>query len=514
MRKWNMMLLALLLVIMPAAGLAQDMGLAQPAGAEPVASAEQGLEELFTEVYESIGEGLHMGAQQAQMAVQSDLTLRMETESARLEEGKTVLLEITAGNPLPQDTAVSFALALPGHVTANGETAWEAVLPAAGMDAETGEMIPSETVITREITLEAGGERSQAQIQCEMAMGSRFYRALSPLQLCVPQVDMSVLADGTMAGRLNPGDSFAYRLVFTNTGDAPKDMTVEMTLPETVTAGELPEGFAREGDKLCGVVHVPAAQDTAARREIVFPVTVKRDALADDEDAQRLIAPVVSANGENVTAPRTMVCGPKISARLMAGSESLETGEETLLSVVVVNGGLAEADVQLSCVLPEGLTLAQEEEENETGALLPAGGDDGQLPGAGEAIPAEDAPAEPAMHQDDHTLVFDLHMDAARQSADGVIASTQVIEIPVRAEIAKERMTQQMLGTSLAWRVDDEQAQLGEAVAMSVRPQTVLGLTRADWNGVFWAGVLLLVTVVCLYAAVKREKREADYCFE
>lgn len=514
MRKWNMMLLALLLVIMPTAGLAQAEDPAQTEAAEPAASLDQGLEELFTEVYESIGEGLHMGAQQAQMAAQSDLTLRIETESARLEEGKTVLLEITAGNPLPAPTAVSFTLALPEHVVANGETAWEAVLPAAVIDGETGEMIPSETVITREITLEAGGESTQAQIQCEMAMGSRFYRVIAPLQLCVPQVEMSVLADGTTAGRLNPGDNFAYRLVFTNTGDAPKDMAVEMTLPETATAGELPEGFARAGDKLCGVVHVPAAQDTAARREIVFPATVNENALEGDNDAQRLIAPVVSANGENVAAPRTMVCGPKISARLMAGSESLETGEQTLLSVVVVNSGLAEADVQLSCVLPEGLTLADEEEENEAGALLPAAGDDGQLPGAGEAIPVEDRSAAPVMNREERTLVFNLHMDAARQTPDGVIASTQVIEIPVRAEIAKERMTQQMLGAALAWRVDDEPAKLGEAVAMSVRPQTVLGLTRADWNGVFWAGVLMLITMVCLYAAVKKEKREADYCFE
>ena len=59
-----------------------------------------------------------------------------------------------------------------------------------------------------------------------------------------------------------------------------------------------------------------------------------------------------------------------------------------------------------------------------------------------------------------------------------------------------------------------DKAQLAEAVALSVKPQTVLGLTRADWNGVFWAGVLLLVAMVCLYAAVKKEKREEDYCFE
>ena len=61
---------------------------------------------------------------------------------------------------------------------------------------------------------------------------------------------------------------------------------------------------------------------------------------------------------------------------------------------------------------------------------------------------------------------------------------------------------------------DIKQAQLGEAVALSVLPQTVLGLTRADWNGVFWAGVLMLLTLICLYAAVKKEKCEEDYCFD
>ena len=105
-------------------------------------------------------------------------------------------------------------------------------------------------------------------------------------------------------------------------------------------------------------------------------------------------------------------------------------------------------------------------------------------------------------------------MEAARQTSQGIIANTQVIEIPVRASIAQGRMTEQMLGAALAWSVNHAQPSLGEAVALSVRPQTVLGLTKADWNGVFWAGVLLLVTMLCLYAAVKKDKREEDYCFE
>ena len=164
MRKWNAMLLALLFAAVPAAGMAQD------------------LPQLFTEVYESIGEGLAQGAQ----AAQNELTLSLETGDVRLEEGKTVQLTVRAGNPLLCEAAVRFSLALPAHVTVDGETTWEAVLPPAQMDEETGETVPSETVIVREIALQPGGERMPAEICCEMAMGTRFYRAITPVQLCVP----------------------------------------------------------------------------------------------------------------------------------------------------------------------------------------------------------------------------------------------------------------------------------------------------------------------------------------
>ena len=495
MRKWNMMVLALLLAAVPAAGMAQDMP------------------QFFGAVYESIGEGLAVGAKMAQHAQENELTLTLDADSARLEEGGAVTLTITAGNPLAHDAAVSFALTLPQHVQADGELTWNAVLPAAQADVQTGELTPSQTVFTRKIVLTPDAERAQSEIQCEMAMGTRFYRAKAPIQLCVSSIAASAYADGTRDGRLSPGDAFSYRVELVNSGDAPKDVTLEMTMPQSVTlADELEPGFEQADHKISGMMHVPAAQgDVPASVEIAFPATISGDALEGDEDAQCLIAPVISLDGENVAAPRIQVCGPKISARLLMQDESLETGEETMLSVVVVNSGLAEADVQLSCVLPQGLTLCDQEDEDKK--LIPAGSDD-QLPGAGEAIPVQEEMAAPAMQQENRTLVFDVHMDAARQTADGVIAHTQVLEIPVRAEIAKERMTQQTLGAALAWRVDEETAQLGEAVALSVHPQTVLGLTRADWNGVFWAGVLLLVTMVCLYAAVKKERREEDYCFD
>jgi len=498
-RKWNLMLLVLLLAAVPAAGLAQDMP------------------QLFAEVYDSIGEGLAVGAQLAQQAGQSELTLELETDGGRLEEGTTMQLTITAGNPLPYETEVSFALEMPEHVAADGETQWTAVLAPASMDEETGEIVPSETVIARELTLLAGAQSAQAQILCEMSMGTRFYRAVQPVRLCVPDISVSAHADGTQDGRLNPGDAFAYRVAIANSGDAPAERMLELTLPETTAlCGALPEGFIMEDGRIRGRVLAPAAQeDGPAGVEIIFPAEIAADALEGDEDAQRLIAPVITLDGEEVAAPRVQVCGPRIHARLITPKETLETGEETTLSIVVVNGGLAQADVQLSCMLPEGLTLAQkDEDEEDKGAIVPADGGDDQLPGAGETIPVEDETAAPVMRRENRTLVFDVHMDAARQTADGVIAHTQVIDIPVRAKIAQNKKTQQMLGAALAWSVGGSQAALGEAVAMSVHPEKVLGLTHEDWNGVFWASVLLMLTMLCLYAAVKKEKREEDYCFE
>ena len=212
-----------------------------------------------------------------------------------------------------------------------------------------------------------------------------------------------------------------------------------------------------------------------------------------------------------------MGCDAKINARRLADTERLEAGEETTLSVVVVNSGLAAADVRLSCMLPEGLSLAVTEEEQEeataaeTQAVPTDGGDN--LPMTGTAVPGEPQ-AAPVMTRQDRTLMFDVHMDAAGEEADGVIASTRVIEIPVVADAPQDNLGEQLVGASLAWSVGEEPMQLGEAVAMRVVRPEFLGMSRADWNGVFWASVLLVVTVLCLYVAVRRESKEEDFCCE
>lgn len=501
MKKRNMLLLALMLALAPAAGSAQD------------------LPELFEDVYESIGEGLAQGARLAEDSLGDELTLALTADSARVEEGKSVLLQVTAGNPMARAVNVGITLTLPERLAASAETQWQAVLPPAQLDGETGELTPSVTTFTREVTLLPGGGSEQVNIESELEMGTRFYRARTPLSLCVPDVSVTAGLDGGENRRMQPGDAFAYRIEVANAGDAPKDTTIEMVLPQDVTLTEaLPEGFAQTGSVIRGQVHAQAADaEGPSRVTLTLPAVIAQNALEGDADAHKLIAGTLRADGERVPLERIEVCGAKISARLMADTERLEAGEETLLSVVLVNSGLAAADVRLSCALPAGLSLADrgERKAEATAAEMRATpmDDGGDLPGTGAAVPGEPK-AAPILASRDGTLVFDVHMDAAREAESGVVAHTQVIEIPVVADAPQDQLGEQMIGASLAWSVDGEPMQLGEAVAMRVVRPEFLGMSRADWNGMFWAGVLLLVTVVCLYVAVRKENKDEDFCCE
>lgn len=500
MKKRNILLLALLLALAPAGGSAQD------------------LPELFGEVYQSIGEGLAQGAALAEEALSGELTLRVETDAARVEEGKSVRLTVTAGNPLPRPVEVGVELALPERLRASDETAWQATLPAAQVD-ETGALVPSVTAFTRELTLAPGGGSEQADVTCELSMGTRFYRAHTPLALCVPDVEVSAFADGVENSRVQPGDAFTYRIEVANAGDAPKDVALELTLPQNVMPAQTPgQGWVQTGSVICGRVYAEAAAgETPSRVVLTLPVKVAENALEGDEDARRLLSGALRADGKRVPLERIEVCGAKVSARLLADTERLEAGEETTLRVMVVNGGLAPADVRLSCVLPEGLTMAGAREAEATAAeaaVLPVGDDD--LPGGGAAVPAQPAPkAKSAMTQTNGALVFDVHMEAAAEEEGGVVASTQVIEIPVVAAAPQQNLGERLVGASLAWNVGSEPTQMSEAVALRVVREEFMGLSREDWNGVFWAAVITIVTIAFLYAAVRKEHtKEDDFCCE
>ena len=239
---------------------------------------------------------------------------------------------------------------------------------------------------------------------------------------------------------------------------------------------------------------------------IRVPVRVADTALDGDADAIRLLSGVLHANGKNVAVPRMLVCGPKISAKLSADKLSLDAGEETTLRVALANSGLAAADVKVSCTLPEGLALTKETSTRAEGRDAEATPGEAKLPAGGKDTPAMAAGAP--------QLAFDVHMEAAQQTADGVTAYTTVIDIPVTALAPQEKISEQLLGAALSWQVEDEPPQLAQAIAMKVRRPSFLGIEKDDWSGVFWASVLLMITVAGLCAAVKGERNKDDFCCE
>lgn len=140
MKKWCLMVLAALCLLIPTVGSAQ------------------GLPDFLQAVQTGLSEGLSAGS----AAMEKDLTLSVTASDARVEAGRDVTLTIRAENPRPAETSVALTLSLPERLAAqaNEALAWEAALPAAEMD-ETGALVPSVTTFTRTLTLMPAGESAQ-----------------------------------------------------------------------------------------------------------------------------------------------------------------------------------------------------------------------------------------------------------------------------------------------------------------------------------------------------------------
>ena len=139
-------------------------------------------------------------------------------------------------------------------------------------------------------------------------------------------------------------------------------------------------------------------------------------------------------------------------------------------------------------------------------ALPPDDSDD--KPVEAEAVLADEATlAEPEIRQENDTIVFALHMDAA-----GEEANTRVVTLHVRADEPQENIKERLLGATLAWQIDAGETRLGEAACVRVYRPMVLGLTKDEWMGIFWAGLLLVVTVSCLFAAFNSDNKRERYC--
>ena len=493
MKKTCMLAIALLALALPAAGMAQ------------------GLPDFLSAAGEGIAQGMEAASQS--LAQELELGLTMTADGARIEAGQTRVLTVTATNPRAADTPVTLTLALPERLSCAQKTAWDAVLPAAQI-GEDGELVPSVTTFTRALTLVPGGGSETAQLICEMSMGTRFYRARQELALCVADISVTAELEGAQDGRVQPGDAFLWRVTARNDGTAGQDVELNVVLPDGVTlVNEEDCTLRRSGGRLTGKVHAAAAGAAVVELDL----QVNEDALAGDEDAMRLMTGALYADGERVPLPRVQVCGPKINARLVPDTDALKAGEETTLRVLVTNEGLAAADVSIACALPAGLTLVQEKAR--TQEATPA---EGAVPGdPNGALPSQGVPASGTLLREqriiaaeDGTLTLTAHMDAASEGESGVTASTQVFELTVRAEEPQENLREKLVGTSLAYSVDGGQTQLSEAAVMRVYRPTFLGITKEDWNGIFWASLLLLVTVVCLYAAVRSDHDKEDYCYD
>ena len=127
MKRMLTLLLALLMLLLPSSAGAQE------------------LPQLFAAVKDGLSEGIVQGAAIAHDGMTEELTLELSADSARIEEGKALRLTVNTGNPRPQETKVVFDLKLPGRLKAAQDTTWEATLPPAQMDEESGELIPSKT---------------------------------------------------------------------------------------------------------------------------------------------------------------------------------------------------------------------------------------------------------------------------------------------------------------------------------------------------------------------------------
>ena len=110
MKKWCLMVAAMLCLMIPTVGSAQGLP-------DFLQAVQSGLQR----------EGLSAGS----AAMEKDLALSMTLSDSRVEEGRDVTLTIRAENPRPAETGVSLTLNLPERLAAQtgDELTWNAVLP-------------------------------------------------------------------------------------------------------------------------------------------------------------------------------------------------------------------------------------------------------------------------------------------------------------------------------------------------------------------------------------------------
>lgn len=497
----------------------------------PMSTKAEDLPDVLSAAAQGLSEGLLSGAK-AVNASSQELTLTLSAEDVRIEEGQSLLLTLHAGNPYPTPADVTLTLEMPERLSCAQPLSFTTRLEPAQIDPETGEFVPSSAEFTREVTLLPGGDSEDTQVRAELSMGTRFYRAALPLKLCVPNITACASIEGVQDHLLQAGDAFSYLIEAANDGEAPKDVPVALHLPDGVSPdGALPAGFSLHSGVITGTLRAEAMGGSDVR----LSMRADSDVLEGDDDACRLLRGSLTIDGETVALPMLKAVAPMISASLTPQQTTLEEGEVSDLIITVANTGLAPADVEIACQLPQGLTVlrdltkapaqqerksaaAQDEEANdaEIEKTPAAPADVGKLPPAdGAAQPAmKTVSSEPEIREENGLLLISMHMDAAQETGEDTAAATKEIALRVRADMPIESVKEQLLGASLAWKINGGETTLGEAVALQIAASGMMGLSHSEWNGILLAALLMLITVCCLYSAVKSDKCEDDYCFE
>lgn len=493
MKKWICMIVGALLAL----------SLSLPAAAE-----ETGLPGFAAAIAEGAKQGFALGAQTATAGMDGEFSIALSTDMPRIEEEQTVRLCVALSNPRAQETPVQVTLTLPEALVSSEEMTLEVLLPAAQTDEETGALMPSETVISRMLTLKPGSRSEEAQITAELSVGTRFYRASAPLAICVPDIAVHAAAEGMDEnGRVQPGDPFSYTVTIENAGAAGKQLPITLSLPRGAKCMQLPEGFAEKNGVVSGSMAVGEAQDGENWQEtLTFGMQANEDALGA-EQTRLMLTGTLTADARPVALPRLEVCCANVNASLSSDKDSLAVGEEMELSLIVTNTGLVPADVLLTCRLPQGLTLlssrdADEEDDEEAPVTVE---DDG-----GNAAGAQAASTDlgETLEQAERIVRVKLRMDAAGETEDGLAAATRRVTLRVRADVPMEDVKERLLGASMTYAADDGEAQLGDALAVRVVRDTIFGLNKEQASNIFWATVLLGVTLSCLFAVFKNDDEE------
>ncbi len=281
----------------------------------------------------------------------------------------------------------TLAEAEPTDVREDGTLCWERTLPAATW-AEDGEIVPSVTEIPLVLTAlplpEGMGFAEAVHVwRLGAARGEDCIALTAPVITANWAVDTDVLAAGQPA---------AIIVRITNTGGAPGQANIALTLPEGVRLAAAAQGQA------VWQVDIPAAQPhVSAEIERRIDIEMSPDAL-DVRTGYRDARLTAEVNARQLPALPVALTAARLIATRGFSTGAVAPGEAFDLQWQIVNTGGAPGEAVLVQQLPSGIELLSSPddgtapERREDGALIwrvtvPPAQREGQTPGQpGEAV--------------------------------------------------------------------------------------------------------------------------------